>query len=178
MAVKRVTLNEFIKEFGEMQQVFSTKEFKSFIADKCLKELKDIQSYSISSYNEADTDIARYQNNHKVEYGNDYILIFNDTNLDQGAMWWVSEETKSHYPNGISIAYIVEYGTGIMGTSQDDWQVDVNNHGTKGWVYNNPNTNKPTWTNGIAGRFIYLKLLEKVKENFGKWFMEYMERNE
>lgn len=177
MAVKEITLNELIRETEQLPQIFSTKEFKSFIADKCLKELRDIQSYSLSNFDEENTDITRYQNNHKVEYGNDYLLIFNDTNLEQGEMWWVSEETREHYPEGISIAYIVEYGTGIMGTSQDDWQVDVNGHGDKGWVYKSADMNRYVWTKGIEGKFIYQKLLDRVKKYFGDWVSEYMERN-
>jgi len=175
MAVKTVTLDELIVEIDKIPKIFSSKPFKEFIADKCLNVLNDIQSYSLGDYDADNTDISRYQNNHKVEYGNDYLLIFNDTNLDQGDMWWVSEETKEHYPDGISIAYIVEYGTGILGTSQDDWQTDINGHGNKGWVYNNPNTGRPTWTRGMEGRFIYQKLLDRVKKDFGKWVLEYME---
>ena len=164
------------QEFSDLEKIVSTQDFKEFIADKCLKELDDIQKYSLASYNGDDIDTDRYQNNHKVKYGSDYILLFNDTTLEQGDMWWVSEKTRANYPNGISIAYIIEYGTGIRGTSQEDWQTDVNGHGAKGWTYRNPNTNNFVWTNGIEGRFIYQKLLDRIDLKFGDWLSEYLEK--
>ena len=169
-------IDKLTKELYSLASVFKTKGFKEFIANKCLKELDDIQSYLLNGYDKENTDIGRYQNNHKVEYGDNYIKIFNNTNLSQDEMWWVSEETREHYPDGISIAYIVEYGTGIKGTSQDDWQTDVNGHGAKGWVYISPNVNHYVWTNGIEGKFIYQKLYDKIVKNFDSWYMEYIER--
>lgn len=168
------------EEINELSIMFSTKEFRKFIADKCLQELEDIQSYSLTydEHSVFDAKVQEYRENHKVEYGDDYILISNSTNLDNSEMWWVSPPTRQKYPDGISVAYIIEYGTGLKGTSQDDWQVNVNGYGANGWHYTSPDSGFRTTTTGLEGRFIYQKLLDNVSSKMESWVFEYMERNE
>ena len=166
------------EDLDSLAKLVTTKQFREYIANKCLEELEDIESYSLVNEEHSvwQSKILEYVRGHKVEYGNDYILIFNDTNMEQEEMFWVSKKTRSNYPNGISVAYIIEYGTGLKGTSQDDWQVNVNGHGANGWVYKDPD-GFVQHTTGMEGKFIYQKLLDSVSQQIEKWTMEYIERN-
>lgn len=166
-------------DLDKIANVITTKQFREYIADKCLKELEDIESYSLVNEEHSvwQEKILEYVRGHKVEYGNDYILIFNATNLNQDEMFWVSDKTRANYPNGISVAYIIEYGTGLKGTSQEDWQVNVNGYGANGWVYKDAD-GFIQHTTGLEGKFIYQKLLDIVVREIETWTFEYMERNE
>lgn len=165
-------LLEYYDNIGE---TFTSKKFFKYLADKCMKELEKIQSQNLN-VDEDDIYIHRYRYNHKLTFEKDGFVISNDTHLDQSEMYWVSPETVINYPDGISIAYIVEFGTGIKGTSQDDWQVDVKGHGEKGWVYYNISVGAPRWTNGMEGRFIYQKLRDKIEEKASDWIVDYFEK--
>lgn len=176
-------LTDYINLLGGL---FANKNFKQYIANKCLNELKDICDYTLVTFDEHsvfDAKVQEYEKSHGKEIGRDYIMIYNDTKLAQDEMWWVSPKTKENYPHGISIAKIIEYGTGIKGTSQTDWQVDVNNHGSSGWFYRNPDNygsanraESLVRTTGMEGRFIYQKLANNVEKKFDSWVREYMER--
>ena len=59
-------------------------------------------------------------------------------------------------------AIYVEYGTGIIGESEphpfaaEQWAYDVNQHGTKGWVYKSDKDGEFHWTMGYISRpFMY-----------------------
>lgn len=182
----RQDLNEMLGELDLIKDLFANSEFKRFIAKKCLEELADICNYTLVTFDEHsvfDAKVQEYEENHKYRIGSDYILIYNNTMLAQDEMWWVSPTTRENYPHGISIAKIIEYGTGIRGTSQNDWQTDVNGHGSAGWTYYNPDnwgsSNKVeslVHTTGLEGRFIYQKLADSVERKFDAWVGEYIER--
>lgn len=177
-ASKDSDIKKLKKELLEISGLFNSKKFKNFIADKCLFELalftQDMGSFSRGEEHSVFLKkVEEYKRNNKKEIGDDYIIIFNETTLEQSEMYWVSEKTIQNYPNGISIAYIIEYGTGLLGTSQEDWQVNVNNHNGS-WSYKKDE--KIYHTSGISGRFIYQKLLERVKLKFEKWTDEFLEK--
>lgn len=82
---------------------------------------------------------------------------------------------------GAYYAAYVEFGTGVVGRASahpnpGSWQYDVNNHGDKGWVYYDDETDKFRWTKGFRSRpFMYntARELERqcariAKEVFGK----------
>lgn len=167
--------------FDNLEETFKSKRFKNFIANKCLKELDDIMSNYLKGFGEGEehsgfnNKVKEYKRNNKKEIGDDYILIYNETILTPDEMTWVSEKTKSNYPDGLSISKVIEYGTGLMGTEQEDWLVNVNNH-SKSWSYLDPE-NKVRHTTGISGRFIYYKLLQTIKKDFKKWVIEYASKN-
>lgn len=176
---KDADLKKILLIFDEYEKVFKTKKFKNFIANKCIKELRKIMSANLNNFGEGEehsvfkNKLKEYKKNNIKEIGDDYILIYNETILTQEEMTWVSEKTRSNYPNGISISKIIEYGTGLQGTSQDDWQVNVNNHNSS-WSYKDPdNEGRYKHTSGIEGRFIYYKLLQSVEENFEQWVLQY-----
>lgn len=157
-------------------KVYESRDFKEFIANKCKEELLDIGNYTLVTFDEHsvfDAKVREYEANHRRRMGPGYLEIYNDTTLNVDEMFWVSDKTIMNYIMGISIAKIIEYGTGLKGTSQSDWQTNVN-HYPHGWHYTNPDTWEGTYTNGLEGRFIYLKLTDAIAKNFGDWYKEYM----
>lgn len=176
-------LKSLLLFYDNYDKLFKTKKFKSFIADKCIKELDAIMANSLNNFGDGEEHsvfnkkVEKYKKNNKKEIGDDYILIYNDTVLTQEEMVWVSEKTKSNYPNGLSISKVIEYGTGLLGKAQDDWQVNVNGH-NKSWSYEDPdNKGRYKHTSGIEGRFIYQTLLQTVEKKFKLWVMEYIGKN-
>lgn len=177
------TYQKILTEITDLNNMFQSASFKEYIKDKALEELNRIIQQRVNNFGEGEEHpifvqkIDEYKRNNKTEIGADYILIFNDTMLTYDEMTWVSENTKINYIDGLSISYLIEYGSGLKGTSQSDWETNVNNHkGT--WSYIGPDE-KIYHTDGIEGRFIYDTLLQSVKDNFEKWTLDYLdERSE
>lgn len=175
-------LQGLISDIQSIQSIYNSMEFKKFIGKKCEKELQKIMDERLSylpDYHVMQDKLEEYKKNHLFEYGDDYILrIHNSTNLEQDEMYWVSEETRERYPEGISISYIIEYGTGLMGDSQDDWQVNVpspSKHKDGTWSFERDGV---VYVNvaGYEGKYIYQRLLDAVMDNFGVWTFEYLEK--
>lgn len=184
---KSSDVSELIKDIQKDIDLFKNRKFKEFIAEKCLKELKDIcdiVTFSMDFENSVFHEkVQEYEQSHKKVIGSNHVTIYNSTRLAQDEMFWVSTTTRENYPHGISIAKIVEYGTGIKGTSQDDWQTDVNGHGAKAWAYYNPDSingwegaSPIIWSHGIEGKFVYQKLYDRIIENFEMWTIEFLDK--
>lgn len=164
----------------DIHKIFETNEFKEFVANKCLKELDLMSSSLLSNISEANVPadkLEEYKNNHKKEIGKDYIEISNDTTLTQAEMVWVSEKTRERYKDGISIAYIIEYGVGIIGSEDDDWATNVpspSKHADGSWSFRK-NDNLYLNVDGFNGKFIYQRLLDIVEDKFEDWVYEYID---
>lgn len=91
--------------FDNIKEALESEEFMNFIALKCMKELKSIIDTNLGS--EEYTTDYREQNHYEVT--KDYIHIYNDSMVDLSE---VSEETLMNYPDGLSLAKIVEFGVG------------------------------------------------------------------
>lgn len=170
---------ELIESIERIEKAFDSKDFLEFLANKCLKALNVIMLDNLNGYDEHsvfESKLDEYRDNNKYEILDNGILIYNDTNMGQNEMWWVSPKTRENYPDGISIAYIVEYGTGIKGTSQDDWQTEVHAYPNGEWRFVNPDTGFLKYSTGSEGRFIYQKLLEEIEREIGVWVDEYYEK--
>ena len=173
--------DKMILELDTLKEVFKTKQFKSFIADKCIELLREI--CNDSTYWEEHSvwadKIEQYKNGHKVDIGKDYVLIFNDTYYSQDELWWLSPETREKYIEGLSVSYLIEYGMGINGSAQSDWEVNVptsyKNNGCETWVGYNPDEYpNAIFYNSQSGKFIYLKLKLGVEQRFEDWVNEYI----
>ena len=167
------------KELNDIGKMFNSKKFKEFIGNKCLKVLDTLMQSKLGTFNEHsvfDEKVEEYKKNCKYKIDEDYIIIYNETILTQDEMTWVSEKTKKNYPNGISIAHIIEYGTGLLGdnTPEDNWLVNVNNYANS-WSYKDPEE-KIRHTQGIEGRYIFNQMMEEVEKNFSNWVDEYIEK--
>lgn len=177
------TYQKILTEITNLNNMFQSASFKEFIKDKALDELNKIIQQRVNNFGDGEEHpifiqkVEEYKKNNKTEIGSDYILIFNDTMLTYDEMTWVSEKTKINYLDGLSISYLIEYGSGLKGTSQSDWETNVNNHkGT--WSYIGSD-DKIYHTDGIEGRFIYDTLLQSVKNKFEEWTLEFLdERSE
>lgn len=155
--------------------------FKKFIAEKCIKQLEKIMSkhlHSLPEYHVSSDMLQRYKDSNSYEIHTDKIVIFNDAMLEPGEMTWVSEKTMQRYPEGISIASIIEYGTGLRGKDGEDWIVRLESPSKDKdgkWTFKKNGTTYKK-VSGLEGRFIYDKLLKSVDKYFEIWFEEYFER--
>ena len=164
------------QHFDKLGKVLESKKFKSYIADKCLELLKEIcneqtfwEEHSVWS-----SKLDEYKNGHKVEIGNDYVLIFNDTYYSQDELWWLSPATREKYADGLTVSYLIEYGMGARSAGADDWQTGSKDK----WAgYDPDNYPKSKIYSSQEGKFIYLKLATQVEQRIEDWILEYMERN-
>lgn len=92
--------------FDNLEEVVNSEEYMQFIADKCKKELEDIMDIELKSENYT-TD---YRTSNKYNVEPNKLEIINDSMVDLSD---VSEKTLANYPNGLSLALLVEFGTGI-----------------------------------------------------------------
>lgn len=174
------------KELNDLGKMFNSKKFKEFIGNKCLKVLDTLMQNNLDTFNEHsvfDEKVEEYKKNCKYKIDEDYIIIYNETILTQEEMTWVSEKTKKNYPDGISIAHIIEYGTGLLGdsTPEDDWETNTNPNGIAhtrngSWWHYSPDDENIHYTSGIEGRYIFNQMMEKVEKNFSTWVDEYIEK--
>lgn len=179
MATKVVNLLDALgmetleKELDKIAKTFTKKEFRKFIGDKCIEELKRISNEELAGVDENDisfSELIKYKMLHQMEVGSDYVLLFNDAMADLNHL---NPETSSKYPDGLSIAKLIEYGMGINGTSQDDWQTQMNPNRdySKKWAYRKHGNLYMSL--GIEGKMIYEKLENSIYKNFESWVDEW-----
>ena len=102
-------IKDFQNELSELDKMIQSKSFMQFLGNKCLKELKNIIDKSSANY-EYIPQMSEYKSNNKKEVGQDYVRIYNDSMVD---MTGISEKTLARYPEGLSLAKLIEFGTGI-----------------------------------------------------------------
>ena len=161
------------KDLDKIAKTFSKKEFRKFIGDKCIKELRKISDEQLAGIDENDiafSELIKYKMLHQMEVGEDYVL-FNDTMADLSHL---NPETASKYPDGLSMAKLIEYGMGINGISQDDWQTQMNPNRdySKKWAYRR--YGNLYMSLGIEGKMIYDKLEKIVYRDFETWVDEWL----
>lgn len=97
---------EFSKDLDNLVKALDSEEFMNFLANKCMEELKIITANKLRT-EDYSTD---YRSNHKKRISGKKIRLSNNSMVDLSHL---SEETQSRYPNGLSLAKIIEFGTGI-----------------------------------------------------------------
>lgn len=97
---------EFSKDLDELVDALDSKEFMRFLADKCMEEVKRITNERLRT-EDYSTD---YRSNHRQRVTDKKITISNSSMVDLSHL---SPETLARYPNGLSLAKIIEFGTGI-----------------------------------------------------------------
>lgn len=164
--------------FGNIKQALESEEFMNFLALKCMEELKLIIDTNLGN-EEYTTD---YRESNKYEVSKDQIRIFNDSMVDLSEL---SDETATYYSEGLSLAKIIEFGTGVPGTDSDDyeWKTEANTRVkangqpvtdyNKGWWY--IRNGQLHFTRGQQGHFIYQKLMTSVQDKIQEWFIEYLQ---
>lgn len=173
-------LDETQKFLADYSKLMSDNSFKEYIADKCEKQLKVICLENLD-IDEQQVKDSNYMNSMHTKIADDYIYIYNDSEIDIQSKPYMKETTKEKYPAQLSLAMIVEYGIGLEGTSTkkvmelEDWEYDKNGHGVKGWYYRDDNGNYH-WTNGFQGRLIFYRLKEYIEENVADWIYDYIDK--
>lgn len=176
-------IDKFDKILSNLEGILSSNLLKKYIADKCIKELKNIQYKSLTTINsEDDIDMSNYMNSNHLEVHEDYIYIYNDATIDVKELKGVyDKDWRANYPLKLSLASMIEFGIGYTGGASSissevpsDWHYDVNNHGALGWYYQDSSGNYH-WTKGYEGRYIFLKLKLKVEEKIEEWLAEYID---
>ena len=99
-------LDKFSKDLEELIKLLDNKEFLEFISKKCLDEVRRITDQRLRTENYS-TD---YRAKHKRKISGKRITIRNDSQVDLSHL---SEETRARYAGGLSLAKIIEFGTGI-----------------------------------------------------------------
>ena len=170
---KQFDIDRFNVDMESLGQVLFSKKFKSYIADKCIELLKEICNEATfwEEHEIWSSKVEEYKNGHKVEIGDDYVLVFNDTYYTPDEQWWLSDKTKINYFNGLSVSYLIEYGMGIQSFGANDWETSTKSK----WVANNPDGDtKHKWYSSQQGKFIYLKLAGQVEQRMEDWVAEYI----
>lgn len=164
-------LEEDIDKLGKL---FNTYNFRAYIGRKCIKFLKEYSEVALGNIKNDDissSEIEKYKKAHQLKIGDDYIILFNDTMADLSHL---SPKTIANYPEGLSIAQLIEYGMGIYGSPQEDYEtmVNPNRDYSKEWSYKREEIIHRSM--GTYGRFIYEALIDYFEQDFEKWVDEYL----
>lgn len=107
------TFDAMTEDFTNLKQALESPDFMEFLAGKCIMELNWISNQKLGGIKEDDVtylEVDKYRSNHKVQIEKDSVIISNDTMADLSHL---SDKTMNNYPNGISIAKLIEFGMGI-----------------------------------------------------------------
>lgn len=157
-------------------------DFNSFLMRKCRKELDDIMFYEDV---ESDQRGAEYLAGNHDEMGKDYIELYNDSEINIPSQdTWFNDWGKTFYPDNLSLAELIEYGAGIIGSQNskntgDEWEymANPNRNYEEGWEWDNSSyPDFPSHTLGQEGRYIYYQLAERVQAKLDGWVGEYIEK--
>lgn len=190
--MKTYTLNISLSKSGiskykklnyQINKILNSKELREYLGDKCYKALQKIQGEKLTFEGGIEEMIlSEYllSNHLEIDYDKDIIYVYNDAKIDvANANSFFNETTKENYPAQLSLAKMVEYGVGIVGSFTphqevvENWGYDLNGHGDKGWYYKDAN-GKARWTKGYEGRLVFYSLVQYIKENVSAWITEYL----
>jgi hypothetical protein len=173
-------LKKYANKLEKVEKALKGEEFRKFILSKAKTTLQEImESNDIST---DDENAGDYVNGNKTEIGKDYVYLFNDSVIDVKSLnTFFNEDTKANYPDTLSLAALIEYGTGLEGYQSSkntgkEWEymANPNRDYSKGWVWKGAN-GQPIRTLGKEGKYIYYELSEKVEEQLDEWVKEYLE---
>ncbi len=189
-ALSREGLRLLEKDLTLLRRKITTKKFKVYIAEKCMDELMKIQQRELSTIQNGISveEIMLYIscNHYKIDNDKNTITIYNDATIDVSTKP-MSERAKSTYEGmTLSLAKLIEYGMGYTGANftpnpeqVEGWEYDIRErenglkgYGYKGWYYYDEGGER-YWTNGIAGRMIFYKLIKTVEAKIYDWISEY-----
>lgn len=102
-----------INDFNTLKNAIASPKFMEFLAEKCIMELSRISNERLGGIKEDDVtyaEVDKYRSNHKVQISDKSVRISNGTMADLSHL---SDRTLNNYPDGISIAQLIEFGMGI-----------------------------------------------------------------
>ena len=174
-------LKRLKKDLNEIKELFLDRKFLEYIAENCVKQIKEICATKLSDSAISNDDESSYMQHHKYSVRGNTITLYNDSQIDVASKTWMSDATRSKYKAELSLAKVIEFGIGYTGGTgtysyvDDDWEYDVNEHGFRGWYYEDASGNK-CWTNGFYGKQIYATLMENLDNLIPKWIDEYIKK--
>ena len=189
VTVKDSSMIEYGVEIAKQQvidAIFETLEsdkFVYYLAKRMSDAILGIaieETSTIGSDVMSSQEIDTYLNNFDIEVKNDGFVLFNASTIDTSTKN-ISETKRANYPLHLSLAKLIEYGFGYTGSVStqivpENWEYDVNEHGYKGWYYED-NNGQLHWTNGMEGRLIFLKLCWWLEKNFADIVNRYLKNN-
>lgn len=94
------------KKLSKLDEALQSEDFMVFLADKCMVELNKIIDKELRTEGYE----TEYRDNNNYETKQGQVRIYNDSMVDLSNL---SPETLLRYPEGLSLAKIIEFGTGI-----------------------------------------------------------------
>ena len=151
------------------------KRLSEAIFNIAIQETSTIGSDVMSSQ-----EINDYLSKFNVEINNNTIVLYNASVIDTTTKK-MSDIKRANYPLQLSLSKLIEYGfgyTGWLNTQElpDNWEYDINQHGYRGWYYEDSN-GQLHWTNGMEGRLVFLKLCWWLQNNFADIVCRYLKNN-
>lgn len=174
-------INKAIKYLETLKSSFANRDFLEYLQKKSFQVLTEITNQNLNS-DELEQYTHTYRTSHQSKIELETIYLWNETMVDLDNLN-LSDETRQNYANGLSLAKIVEYGTGIVGANSEaskhanNWEYDVNGHGESGWFYQDQD-GKLQFTRGIEGRLIFYKTKQEIEKRFTSWVNEYIKERE
>ena len=102
-----------LKDFNKLKNALASPKFMEFLAEKCIMELSRISNERLGGIREDDVtyeEVDKYRSNHKVQITEKSVKISNNTMADLSHL---SDKTLNNYPDGLSIAQLIEFGMGV-----------------------------------------------------------------
>ena len=102
-----------LKDLNKLKNALASPKFMEFIAEKSIMELSRISNERLGGIKEDDVtyeEVDKYRSNHKVQITEKSVRISNNTMADLSHL---SDRTLNNYPDGISIAQLIEFGMGV-----------------------------------------------------------------
>lgn len=175
------SLKKFSSTLEKIESKISGEDFSRFLLKKC----NDLLSKIMERENIGEEQrVFDYLAGNKNNIGKDFVQLYNDSEIDIASQdTWFNDYGKQFYPSKLSLAELVEYGTGVIGSlysknTGDEWEymANPNRDYKKGWEWNNesyPSSENPTL--GQAGKYIYFQLQEEVEKHIEEWVVEYID---
>ena len=152
--------------------------FMPYLEEGCKDIYLGMCEMNLPIANEPDIQ-EKYMAGFQHEIDDNSVILSNDSSITISEVD-MSPEKKQKYPPELSLAKIVEYGIGYSAQDSqykgqiEDWQLDVNNHGAKGWYFKDGNGNI-IWTDGFEGKFIFYKTKENIMQNADLILQKYVD---
>lgn len=169
-------IKNYIKTLEKIEKAFSSDDFHKYLLDKC----RELLTLIIEKENVSEIERAgEYLEGCQDEIGKGYIYLYNDSTIDiPSSDTFFSDYAKQFYPIELSLAELVEYGTGLVGAESskntgDEWEYMANpkRDYREGWEWKNGT--HAVHTMGQEGKYIYFQLKEEIEKNIDKWVNDY-----
>lgn len=178
------SLLKLIMKYKDISRILKSADFKEYLLKKCIEKRdyimqeRNIEQIENESNGANQEKVNAYINSNKTEISGNVIKLYNDAYFTNTQLThFFNEDNRDENYDGLSIAELVEYGSGLAGASSSlntgtEWDYMSN---YKGWVYKGDDGEK-VFTNGREGKYIYYFLSKAIEDNIEQWTNEYLEK--